>query len=215
MGLFSSLRNKLMGISAADGHFFDDEATQRATTDAVSKQIAQLFASPNIKLRDDGGEIHITGTYRGRAARVVLDVSFGKATSEVKMLVTDRTNFSVGHDITPAETYAASRKNRDEWDERDDDLKAYVARHVCYSGDATELTARRAIWEAFAPELQGAIVAMADRWHGSLRLSDGTVEVAPWEGVLGRHDAVATVKSHLDLASQAAETVERRAQSYR
>ena len=202
-----------MGISAADGHFFDDEETQRATTDAVSKQIAQLFESPNIKLRDS--EIHITGTYRGRAARVVFDISFGKVTTDVKMLVTDRTSFSVGHDMTPAEVYAASRKNRDDWDDHSDDLKVYVARHVCYEGDGTELTAYRTIWETFGTELQTAIVAMSDQWKGSLRLSDGTVTIAPWEGILGRPDATKIFQGHLELATRASEALERRLQSYR
>jgi hypothetical protein len=215
MGLFSTLRNKLMGISAADGHFFDDEETQRATTDAVAKQVAQLFESPNIKLRDDGGEIHITGTYRGRAARVVFDITFGKVKTELKMLVADSTDFSIGHDSTPAEVYAAGRKNRDEWDNHDDELKAYVARHVCYSGDPTELTQRRTIWESFAPELQASIVKMAEQWHGSLRLDDGTVEVSPWEGILGRPDAAKVIQAHLELAQGAAMALERRAQSYR
>jgi hypothetical protein len=210
MGFLSSIKNRFLGLSDTDGHFFASEGTQRATTDEAARQIAALMQTPNIKLRDDGDELHVTGVYRGRAARVVLNVTFGQARSELKLLSQDPASFRIAHELTPAETYAATRRNRDRWDDDDDDLKQYVARHVCYSGNMTELAAAGQIWASFAPDLQAAVIAMAEGWKGSLSLSGGVVAVDPFEGVLGRRDAAQVVHGHLELAARAAETIEHR-----
>jgi hypothetical protein len=210
MGFFSSIKNKLTGLTDADNHFFADEGQQQATAQTVAQQVAVRMQSATIKLRDDGDELHVTGTYRGRAARVVLDIKFGKVTSEIKLLASDRTYFRLSHDLTPAEVYAASRKDRDQWDDNDDDLKNYVSRHVCYSGDREELAERKRLWDSLPQDLQAALVAMAEQWNGSFSLSNGTVEISPWEGVLGRRDAIPVIQSHLELAARAAEVLEAR-----
>jgi hypothetical protein len=211
MGIFNSIKNRFLGHSDPEGHFFADQGTQRATTDEAARQIASLLQSPNIKLRDDGDEIHVTGVYRGRAARVVLNVTFGQARSELKLLSQEPASFRIAYDVTPAETYAASRRNRDQWDDDGgDELKQYVSRHACYAGDPDELAAGRQIWSSFAPELQTAVIAMAEAWKGSLSLSSGVVSIDPFEGVLGRRDAAQVVHTHLELAACTAETIEYR-----
>jgi hypothetical protein len=210
MGLFNSIKNKFLGISDADGHFFADAGTQRATTDEVARRVAALLQSPTLKLRDDGDEIHVTGAYRGRAARVVFGIDFGKVTTEIKLLAQDRTSFRLAHDNTSAEVYAASLQHRDQWDDDEPELKNYVARYVSYEGDRGRLAEQQRLWESFAPDLQAALIAMAETWKGSFALSSGTASIAPWEGVLGRSDAAQIVHGHLELAARAAEAIELR-----
>jgi hypothetical protein len=210
MGIFNTIKNRFLGWSDADAHFFADEGTARATANGVAHQLASLLQSPNIKLRDDGDEVHVTGAYRGRASRIVLNIPFGHVKSELKLLSQDPAFFRIGYDVTPAETYAASRRNRDQWDGGDDELKQYVSRHVSYGGDAEELAERHQIWCSFAPALQAAVVAMAESWKGALALSSGVVSIEPFEGVLGRRDAAQIVHGHLEIVAAAAETIELR-----
>jgi len=210
MGIFSSIKKAFVG-GGNTAHFFADEKTQRATTDAVAREVATYFQSPAIKLRDDGGEIHVTGTYRGRSARVTLDITFGGVTAEIKALAQDQTFFMLTHDQTSAETYAASRVNRDQWDKEDDvfgELRVYVSKHVRYEGDGDEINERRAFWDALPADLRDVIVAACDESNGTFLVSSGTISMKPWQGLLGRGDAAAVIRSHLDIATRAAEVIE-------
>ena len=210
MGFLSGIKmffGKMFWGSAEDAHFFADEGTQRAHAQTVANELGAALTGGTIKSRDDGGELHVVGDYLGRPARVVLDVGFGQA--QVEMVAPVQVPggvFLLLYD--PAGRANRDTPGRDAWDERDGhERKIFVSPHVYYQGDAEELQAGRAFLERLPAHVRKELVDTLESGQGSAVFKNGSIEISPFKGVLGRSDAAAIVRHQLGVAARLAQAV--------
>lgn len=141
-----------------DQYFFLDEEQQRPIIMQCAQRLVPVIGG-QIKVRDEGSELHVTGYFNGRAARMVISVSFGSVALEVKMPSIDLENSFYIQVDPDAKAHAAESLTRDEWDDEDGtEQKLFLGPHVFFSGEPSELSWANGMLRKLSQEGQGALI---------------------------------------------------------
>lgn len=184
-----------------DSHFFLSDEGKKSNAMKTAEGLAPIIGG-NVKERDGGDEFHVTGEYMGISTRVVLNVSFGGCSVEMKTMSTDPF-FMLMHDDKGRQAYESQGKNKDEWDEgEEDEQKVFVSEHCYFEGDEDEIEERKAVWAKIPEDVKNGIIAVLEQRKGVFIIGgDGKAQLDPAEAVLGRGDEVEKIKKYMDLLS--------------
>lgn len=142
-----------------DQYFFMDDDDQKKNVLAQHAQRLVPVIGGQMKWRDEGDSLHITGFFNGRPCRIILSVSFGSALLELKMTSVDLDNSFYIQVDPDAKAHAAESMDRDEWDDEDGtEQKLFLAPHVFFSGEPSELAWANGMLRKLSQEGQGALI---------------------------------------------------------
>lgn len=141
-----------------DQYFFMDEEQQRPIIMQCAQRLAPVIGG-QIKVRDEGSELHVTGYFNGRPARMVVSVSFGSVALELKMNPVELENSFYIQVDPDAKAHAAESLTRDEWDDEDGtEQKLFLGPHVFFAGEPSELSWANGMLRKLSQEGQGALL---------------------------------------------------------
>jgi hypothetical protein len=166
-------------MPTADEYFFMDEEQQKPLLTQCAQRLAPAIGG-QFKWRGDGDELHVTGMFQGRPVRVVLSVSFGSASIELKMPAPVEVENSLFISVDPdAQKGAAESLDRDEWDEDDGtSQKLFLAPTVYMEGDPTELQTMHGMLGRLSAQGQGALLNVLRTFkRGSFSADGQTVKL--------------------------------------
>lgn len=167
-------------VMSGDQFFFlDDDKQKLAVCMAAGARMAPAIGG-QVKTRDDGDEVHVTGHYGPYAVRFILWVSFANLRVQVK------TQRSLGLPETvhikfddKAAEHAAEQTNRDEWD-AGSEQRLFLSHNLVMEGDADELRNMRASWEQLPHEITGGVLSLLTAFPKSgtsFSMRDDQIEV--------------------------------------
>lgn len=165
-----------MGVSAKD-YFFMDEEQQRPLVEQCATRIAPVIGG-QLKWRDEGSELHVTGYYQGRPVRLTVWVSFG--TVKIELKATRAYNFDAMFHMqvdADAAKHAGESMTRDEWDDADGtEQKLFLAPNVYFEGEPQELAQLRGMLQRLPQDGANALVqTLASFDRGSFMVTGDTL----------------------------------------
>ena len=167
-------------VMSGDQFFFmDDDKQKLAVCMAAGARMAPAIGG-QVKTRDDGDEVHVTGHYGPYSVRFIIWVSFANLRVQVK---TQRSlglpeSVHIKFDDKAAE-HAAEQTNRDEWD-AGSEQRLFLSHNLVMGGDADELRNMRASWEQLPHEITGGVLSLLSAFPKSgtsFSMRDDQIEV--------------------------------------
>ncbi|MFO0666653.1 MAG: hypothetical protein U0174_22070 [Polyangiaceae bacterium] len=141
-----------------DQYFFLDEEQQKPIAVECAQRLIPVIGG-QMKWRDEGDALHITGYFNGRPARMIISVSFGSVTLELKMNPIELENSFYIQVDPDAKQHAGESMTRDEWDDDDGtEQKLFLGPHVFFSGEPEELSWANGMLRRISQEGQGALL---------------------------------------------------------
>lgn len=182
-------------------HFFASEEGKKRNAMKTAEGLVPIIGG-NVKEREGGDEVHVTGDYMGISTRVVLDLRRGTCSVEMKAM-SNAPFFMLFHDSKGRQAYESQGKNKDEWDEgKDDEQKVFVSEHCCFEGDKNQIEEQKAFWAKIPEDAKNGIIAVFEENNGSFVIDGkGNAKLEPSVGILGTGNEVEKIKKYMDLLS--------------
>jgi hypothetical protein len=189
-----------------DAHFFASDATKKSNVMKVAGELQPILGG-NVKEREGGDEVHVTGEYAGLPVRVVFDVNFGGVTVEAKTQK-ELTHMFINYDPEGRAAYSGDTQNADEWDDENSEIKVFVSEHLYYEGDTEELARWKEIWEGIPEAVRNQIVGALEAIQGSFMMDrQGKIELRTHQSIMGLGGELDRIKGYLDILTQAASSL--------
>ncbi len=167
-------------MTTPDQYFFLDEEQQKPLLNQCAQRMAPILGG-QLKWRNDGDELHVTGMYQGRPARIMLSVSFGGADLELKMGAPVSVAEALYIQVDPdAKQHAGEALDRDAWDDDDGtSQKLFLAPNIYLEGDANELQVMHGMLGRLSQPGQHALMGVLSTYdRGSFYADGSTVKLS-------------------------------------
>lgn len=161
-------------MTTPDQYFFLDEEQQKPLLSQCGQRMAPIIGG-QLKWRSEGDELHVTGLFQGRPARIMLSVSFGSVDLELKMAPPRSLPQSLYVHVDPdAKNHAGEALDRDEWDDEDGtSQKLFLAPHIYLEGDADELQTMHGMFGRLSQPGQNALMGVLSTYDRGSFYADG------------------------------------------
>jgi hypothetical protein len=152
-----------------DQYFHMDDDQRKPIAQDSAMRMAPVIGG-QLKWRDDGDELHVTGYFNGRPVRLKIWVTFGTMYIELKATRRLDTDASFHIRVDPeAAQHAGESMGRDEWDDSDrSEQRLFLSPTVFFEGDPCELGQLNNLMQRLPPPAQAALVqtlSTFDRGH--------------------------------------------------
>jgi hypothetical protein len=162
-----------------DQYFHMDDDQRKPIAQECAMRMAPVIGG-QLKWRDDGDELHVTGYFNGRPTRLKLWVTFGTMYIELKATrqLDAGPSFSISVDPDAAQ-HAGESMSRDEWDDSDrSEQRLFLAPNVFFEGDPNELAALNGLMQRLPQPAQAALVqTLAQFNRGNFRVTGDTLSL--------------------------------------
>jgi hypothetical protein len=162
-----------------DQYFHMDDDERKPVAQDAAVRLAPVIGG-QLKWRDDGDELHVTGYFNGRPTRLKIWVTFATMYIELKATRSLDTGASFYIHIDPkAAQHAGESMSRDEWDDSDrSEQRLFLAPSVYFEGDPSELGQLNGLMQRLPQPAQAALVQTLAQWQsGHFMVSGDTLSL--------------------------------------